>query len=123
MVISFTMHPEINKPYFEIALKDPCGPNITETRCTGCNTQELSFGSAVRQAREKQGWTQERLAEAMGCADRTVRRIEGGDQGVELREVQLFARVLGDPRILKVAIAAIRQHTQEDPGAMAGGWQ
>lgn len=77
------------------------------------------LGDAIRIARQRQGLTQEQLAEAMDCADRTIRRIEAGVQGIELRQVQEFARVLADPKILKRALEDLWQATQEGPGAAA----
>lgn len=73
------------------------------------------LGDAIRIARQRQGLTQEQLAEAMDCADRTIRRIEAGVQGVELRQVQEFARVLADPKILKRAVEEITRHMQDGP--------
>ena len=73
------------------------------------------LGEAIRIARQRQGLTQEQLAEAMDCADRTIRRIEAGVQGVELRQVQAFARVLADPKILKRAVEEITRRMQEGP--------
>lgn len=74
------------------------------------------LGDAIRIARQRQGMTQEQLAERMDCADRTIRRIEAGVQGIELRQVQEFSRVLADPKILRLAVEEIMLRTLDGPG-------
>jgi transcriptional regulator with XRE-family HTH domain len=45
----------------------------------GCG-EASPFGSRLRQLRQEHGLTQDLLAERVGCATQTIRKIEGGQR-------------------------------------------
>lgn len=53
------------------------------------------FGQAVRQARKRQGLTQQQLAMAMGTGERFVVELENGKETVRLGLALKAARLLG----------------------------
>jgi len=54
-----------------------------------------SFGSHLRRARIKRGWTQEQLADKLKISRCQVVNIENGRGGTSMRTLVLMRRVLG----------------------------
>lgn len=63
------------------------------------------LGAAIRRIRQQKGWTQERVAEYLGCSRRRVNRVEQGLTEFSLLELELLARGLETPvgRIIEPA--------------------
>lgn len=57
-------------------------------------TPERAFGKVIRCLREKRGWSQEELGEAMGKSRNYVGMIEAGQQSPTLRSICHFAEAL-----------------------------
>ena len=58
----------------------------------------VEFGARVRAQRSARGWTQERLAEAVGLHFTYVGSVERGERNVSLRNILRLAEALGvDP--------------------------
>ena len=55
----------------------------------------ISFGQWIKNRRRALGWTQELLAEHVGCATETVRKIEADRRRPSQQLVELFAEALG----------------------------
>jgi transcriptional regulator with XRE-family HTH domain len=49
-------------------------------------------GQRIRQARSKEGWTQERVALYLGCSRRRVNRVEQGITDFGVFELELLAQ-------------------------------
>lgn len=56
--------------------------------------ERLSFGAWLKQLRQKQGLTQDRLAELTGCATQTIRKIEGGQRRPSFHMAERLAQVV-----------------------------
>jgi transcriptional regulator with XRE-family HTH domain len=50
-----------------------------------------SFGAWLRQARKAREWTQESLAERVGCSPATIRKIEAGERRPSRQIAELLA--------------------------------
>jgi transcriptional regulator with XRE-family HTH domain len=66
----------------------------------GVNADERAFAAVVRRARERTGWPQGRIAEAMNAQgwrwhQSTVARVESGKQAARLGEAVALAEILG----------------------------
>lgn len=57
-------------------------------------SEHLSFGAWLKRIRQKQGFTQDRLAELTGCATQTIRKIEGGQRRPSFHMAERLAQVL-----------------------------
>lgn len=57
-------------------------------------SEHLSFGAWLKRIRQKQGLTQDRLAELTGCATQTIRKIEGGQRRPSFHMAERLAQVL-----------------------------
>jgi transcriptional regulator with XRE-family HTH domain len=53
------------------------------------------FGDRLREARKERGWSQERLAEAVGVHRTYAGTVERGEQNVSLTNICELARALG----------------------------
>jgi len=53
------------------------------------------IGERIRTLRERKGWSQGRLASALGAHPQNVSQIERGVRGVSVQQVVRLARVLG----------------------------
>lgn len=53
------------------------------------------IGQRIREVRSRQGWTQERTAQYLGCSRRRVNRVEQGITDFTLYELELLAREFG----------------------------
>jgi transcriptional regulator with XRE-family HTH domain len=66
------------------------------------------FGARVRALRAEHGWSQERLAEVIGCDRRTVGRLERGEHRPTRQQCAWIARaftpVEADPLVLDVEL-------------------
>lgn len=75
------------------------------------------IGLSIAKARVQRGWSQQRLATAIGVDRTTIWRYEAGRQDVEIHHVVGMAHVLGNPALLATAchvcpvgaVAAVRQ--------------
>ena len=54
-----------------------------------------TFGSRVKQLRQEHGLTQDALAERVGCATQTIRKIEGGQRRPSYQIAARLAEILG----------------------------
>lgn len=62
----------------------------------------VTEGEALRELREKKGWTKKRLAEAAGIAPQTVTQIERGRYGPSTPTLYKLAGALGvEPHVIK----------------------
>ena len=71
------------------------------------------LGSLIAVARRAQGWSQQRLAQALYMDPRNLARIELSHIGVDLRTVVRTANVLRYPPLVKRAMALIRETVEE----------
>ncbi|MBE3589967.1 MAG: helix-turn-helix transcriptional regulator [Firmicutes bacterium] len=55
----------------------------------------MTTGQKIRAAREAKGWSQARLARAIGTDDSTISRYESDNRAVSLRRLSLIAKALG----------------------------
>lgn len=81
---------------------------------------KVPFRLYIAEHRLKKGWTQQRLADALGCSDVTVSRWETGERKPDLNAQAAIAEVLGiDPFDLRrhpdtpSADALLRDQPQE----------
>lgn len=58
-------------------------------------TQRESFGSQIREIREKKGFTQDELSVLMGVKPITISKIEAGSWNYNIDILSLFALHLG----------------------------
>lgn len=56
--------------------------------------EAVAFGARVRELRQAQGWSQERLAEAAGVNAVQVSHIENGEDEPKLRTILKLAKAL-----------------------------
>jgi ribosome-binding protein aMBF1 (putative translation factor) len=66
-----------------------------EFRPMGNDSLEKRFGSRVREARLKLGYSQEGFAELVGVHRTYVGMIERGEKNITLRNIERFAHALG----------------------------
>lgn len=59
----------------------------------------MSIGKQIRKAREKLGWSQRELGEAVGVKEAMISHIENGIRSVSPRKAANFERALGIPRV------------------------
>lgn len=64
-------------------------------RANACRDEIMAFGMAVVTMRERHGWTQRQLAEAIPCAPSTLSRIENGHQGPDWSTLSDLAAAFG----------------------------
>ena len=82
------------------------------------------FGGRLRAARQEQGLTQERLAERVGCAVQTIRKLEGGRRRPSYQMAARIAEVLHlEPTARTAWMTAARARREPDTTAapVAGG--
>jgi len=60
------------------------------------NRQKV-IGRRIRAAREAIGWSQAYLAELYGCSDAAISRIESGQVGLGIVDIEKFSRLLDQP--------------------------
>ncbi|HKZ92166.1 MAG TPA: helix-turn-helix domain-containing protein [Candidatus Limnocylindrales bacterium] len=70
-------------------------PHDTEGPLRGRMPPSLEIAAAVARARAARGWTQRRLAQALGTSNTAVSRIESGRHGMSVATLQRLADVLG----------------------------
>lgn len=56
---------------------------------------KVAFGGRLRSLRQARGWSQERLAQAVGLDRSYVGGVERGERNVSLENISKFARGLG----------------------------
>jgi transcriptional regulator with XRE-family HTH domain len=61
------------------------------------DTIYLEIGQAIRDARKRRGWTQERLADATGYLRTSIANLEAGRQRTPLDSLLLIAEALDVP--------------------------
>jgi len=80
-----------------------------------------AFGRRLKQLRQEQGLTQELLAERVGCATQTIRKIESGTRRPSFQMAARLAQVLGiaaDERADFVSLARVASGSAEpEPSA------
>jgi transcriptional regulator with XRE-family HTH domain len=59
--------------------------------------RRVEIGQHIREARSKQGWTQARVAQYLGCSRRRVNRVEQGITAFNVFELELLAQALEVP--------------------------
>lgn len=59
--------------------------------------QRATVGGLIRAIRIERGFQQEPLAEKWGLSQSSVSKVENGQEGVDLREVYDFCKVVGIP--------------------------
>lgn len=81
-----------------------CGPLPVAER----ERLAAGFGARVRALRGERGWSQERLAEVVGCDRRTVGRLERGEHRPTRQQIAWLARAFTpagvDPLVLDVEL-------------------
>ena len=76
---------------------------MSENRGAVANVREyavqrrVEIGQRIREARSKQGWTQARVAQYLGCSRRRVNRVEQGITVFNVFELELLAQALEVP--------------------------
>jgi len=55
--------------------------------------RQTEIAHRLREARAKQGWSQEQLAELLGCSRAKLNRVENGRAELTMTEIDLVARV------------------------------
>jgi len=59
--------------------------------------RRVEVGQRVRQTRRDKGWTQEQIADYLGCSRRRVNQAEQGSADLHLFELELLARKFDVP--------------------------
>ncbi len=59
--------------------------------------RRVEIGRRIREARSKQGWTQARVAQFLGCSRRRANRVEQGITEFSIFELELLAQALQVP--------------------------
>ncbi|TRY17277.1 UDP-N-acetylglucosamine 1-carboxyvinyltransferase [Tessaracoccus rhinocerotis] len=78
-----------------------------------------SLGIMIREARTSRGWSQQRLADAVGTAQSAVHRIENGQQNLSLNMIGRLAEALDMP-LIQTATAGQMNFEIQGPTQLSG---
>lgn len=73
-------------------------------------TRTVTWGEAVKAAREAKGWTQAELAARIGVSYSTVQKWEGPGQEPKLGQVQRVQRVFGWSKTFLLSLDAMGRY-------------
>lgn len=74
------------------------------------------LGARIRDAREARGWTQQHLADELGCTQTAVSYWEGGRRSMSAEDLVRVAEALGRPHLLA---STGERRFDHDPEALA----
>src|SRR5690554_6490867 len=93
---------------------------ISDMRYSGAmSATSQSLGIMIREARTSRGWSQQRLADAVGTAQSAVHRIENGQQNLSLNMIGRLAEALDMP-LIQTATAGQMNFEIEGPTQLSG---